>query len=105
MIVYNVTVIVDPSIHAEWLDWMKEVHLPEVLATGRFNNCNMFKINPQNTDEDQTYSIQYQADTMEDFEKYVANEAEGLKKKTAEKYGEKVLAYRTILEHVLTLAP
>jgi hypothetical protein len=35
----------------------------------------------------------------------VANEAEGLKKKTAEKYGEKVLAYRTILEHVLTLAP
>jgi hypothetical protein len=65
MIVYNVTVIVEPSIHAEWLDWMKEVHLPEVLATGRFNNCNMFKINPQNTDEDPTYSIQYQAESIE----------------------------------------
>ena len=105
MIVYNVTVVVDPGIQAEWLEWMKEVHLPEVLATGRFNNCNMFRINPHNTQEDPTYSIQYQADSMEQFEMYVAHEAEGLKKKTADKYGEKLLAYRTILEHVVTLTP
>jgi hypothetical protein len=105
MIVYNVTVIVEPSIHDEWLTWMKEVHLPEVLATGRFLNCNMYKINPQNTEEEPTYSIQYNAESMENYEKYVANEAPALKKKTEEKYGENVLAYRTILEHVLLLNP
>lgn len=105
MIVYNVTVIVEPNVHDEWFIWMKEVHLPEVLATGRFNNCNMFKINPQNAEDEATYSIQYQADSMEKYEEYIANEAEDLKKKTTQKYGEKVLAYRTILEHVITLFP
>ena len=39
------------------------------------------------------------------FEEYVANEADELKKKAADRYGEKMLAYRTILVHVVTLVP
>jgi hypothetical protein len=34
MILYNVTVSVDPEIHDEWLAWMKSKHIPDVLATG-----------------------------------------------------------------------
>jgi hypothetical protein len=33
MIVYNVTVNIDGAVEQEWLKWMKEVHIPEVLAT------------------------------------------------------------------------
>jgi len=27
MILYNVTVSLDPSIHADWLEWMRNVHI------------------------------------------------------------------------------
>ena len=33
MIIYNVTVGVDKSIEADWLAWMKEVHIPDVIKT------------------------------------------------------------------------
>ena len=37
MIIYNVTVsLVDQSIHQDWLKWMKEIHIPEVMDTGFF---------------------------------------------------------------------
>ncbi|MEO8448027.1 MAG: DUF4286 family protein, partial [bacterium] len=28
MILYNVTVNVDDSVHDEWLEWMKTIHIP-----------------------------------------------------------------------------
>ena len=36
MIIYNVTVSIDQSIHEDWLQWMKEIHIPEVMETGFF---------------------------------------------------------------------
>ena len=36
MIFYNVTCNVGRSIADEWIIWMKEEHLPEVMATGMF---------------------------------------------------------------------
>ena len=36
MILYNVTVNIDPEVHEDWLDWMKKTHIPDVLNTGLF---------------------------------------------------------------------
>lgn len=104
MILYNVTVAVEPSIHQDWLNWMNNTHLPEVMATGRFLLCRMFRINPESREE-LTYSVQYEAENMENYHAYVANEASALKQKTVDRYGDKVLAYRTILQHVATFTP
>jgi hypothetical protein len=44
MIIYNVTVNVDNSVHDEWLDWMKSKHIPDVVATGCFTDGKIFRI-------------------------------------------------------------
>jgi len=36
MILYNVTVKIMKPLEAEWLKWMKEVHIPDVINTGLF---------------------------------------------------------------------
>ena len=36
MIIYNVTVNVEAEIHNDWISWMKEVHIPDVMNTGYF---------------------------------------------------------------------
>ena len=39
MIIYNVTVsLVDQNIHQDWLKWMKEIHIPEVMDTVFLDN-------------------------------------------------------------------
>ena len=42
MMLYNVTVGIDQSIEAEWLPWMKEIHIPAVLETGMFLNAKIY---------------------------------------------------------------
>ena len=36
MYIYNVTVNVSDDVHIEWLKWMKETHIPDVMKTGCF---------------------------------------------------------------------
>ena len=38
-IVYNVTIKVNTSIATDLLSWLKEEHIPEVIATGCFTNA------------------------------------------------------------------
>mgnify|MGYP002347735554 CR=1 FL=1 len=35
-LLYNVTIKVESDIHHEWLEWMKTVHIPDVMATNSF---------------------------------------------------------------------
>ena len=44
MIIYNVTVNVDESIHHDWLKWMQNKHINDVLATGLFTNAKMVRV-------------------------------------------------------------
>ena len=34
MIIYNVTMNVESDIHDEWLNWMRNTHIPKYFATG-----------------------------------------------------------------------
>lgn len=96
MIIYNVTVNVDYDIHDEWLDWMKEVHIPEVLNTGLFFEAKMSRILAEE-EGGKSYSIQYTCDSMESYEKYRDQFAPHLQQKHTEKYAGKFVAFRTLL--------
>ena len=98
MIIYNVTLNIEKSIHNEWLEWIKE-HIPQVLATGKFKEAKLTKVLVQD-DETETYSVQYRAHSREALESYYAEHAESLKQEGLKRFGEKVLSFRTELEVV-----
>ena len=97
MIIYNVTVNVDDSVHEEWLKWSKEIHIPEVMKTGMFIECRLCKV-LSSEDSGATYSFQYSCEGMEKYEKYINEFAPGLRAKVSEKFGDKFVAFRTLLE-------
>lgn len=97
-IIYNVTIIIDHSCHDEWLEWMKEIHIPEVLSTGKFMDNKILKIMEDHNPDGITYGIQYTCKNLETFQDYEQNHAPALRKKTEEKFGGKYGAFRTLLE-------
>ena len=99
MIVYNVTVKIDHSVHDEWFEWMKAKHIPAVLATGYFVDNKMLKVLIDEEDG-VTYSIQYRCNEMKDLHAYTVKEAPALQKEHAEKYKDKFVAFRTLLEEI-----
>jgi hypothetical protein len=97
MIIYNVTINVEDDIHHEWLEWMRNVHIPEVLSTGLFHGHRLCKLLDVE-DEGATYSVQYSAKSLEDYNKYKTEHAPKLQQEMLGKFGNKTLAFRTLLE-------
>lgn len=97
MIVYNVTVSVDHSIAADWLEWMQNKHIPDVMATGLFVEYRILKmISGENSGP--TYAVQYTLESQTHLNQYQMEHAPALQKEHVERYGDKALAFRTILE-------
>lgn len=100
MVLYNVTVVVEKDIQDEWISWMKQEHIPEVMATGYFFDYKFFKIMENGENEEISYAIQYFAKSLADLHYYMKNAAPNLQQKHKERYGEQCLAYRTVLKEV-----
>jgi hypothetical protein len=99
MILYNVTVNIEDSVKEDWLKWMKEKHIPDVLNTGMFFENKIFRLLTE--DEDAigvTYAVQYYAESMEKIEEYKNKYAASLQEEHAARYKDKYVAFRTLLE-------
>lgn len=97
MIIYNVTINVQEDIHDKWLTWMKEEHIPDMLATKKFTKALMTKVLVEEEMGGITYSVQYTTESKEMLEKYYAEDAEELRSKSKAFEG-KFVAFRTELE-------
>ncbi len=97
IILYNVTVNIDNSIEKDWLNWMQQTHIPEVMATGYFLENKLYKVLVENEDGT-TYSVQYSCASMQDLMDYQAKEAPRLQKAHREKYEGQFVAFRTVLQ-------
>lgn len=96
-LMYNVTCSVDAEIHEEWLDWMKFVHIPEVMKTGFFLENKILRIHEME-ENGITYAVQYICKTRADFDIYQKEYAPALQKDHSDRYGSRVAAFRTLLE-------
>lgn len=97
MIIYNVTVNIDYDAHDEWLNWMQEEHIPEVMKTGLFLEARISKILAEE-EGGRSYAIQYLCESMEVYEHYRANFAPELQQKHTSKFAGKFVAFRTLLK-------
>ena len=97
MIIYNVTVNIEDEVHQDWLTWMKEIHIPDVMKTGYFLENRFCKVLVEE-ESGTTYSIQYTCSSMADLEEYYNTHAPRLQKDHQDKYAGKFVAFRTLLE-------
>ncbi|WP_299258473.1 DUF4286 family protein [uncultured Aquimarina sp.] len=97
MYIYNVTINIEETKHEEWLDWMKNEHIPDMLATGKFSKALMSKVLVEEEMGGLTYSVQYTTDNKMTLEQYYAQDAERLRAKT-NRFAGHFVAFRTELE-------
>ena len=100
MILYNVTVNIDPEVHEDWLNWMKNTHIPDVLNTGLFIENKFLRVLNTEEGEGFTYSIQYFLETIEHYEDYKSLFAPALQAEYNKRYQNRFVAFRTLLETV-----
>jgi|ERR1043166_3116075 hypothetical protein len=80
MIIYSVTISLEASVEAEWIEWMKQIHIPDVLRTGCFSDCRLCKVVGEDTEP--TYVLQYSCRSLGEYHRYRDNFAPALQKGT-----------------------
>ncbi len=98
MIIYNVTINIENAVHDEWLQWMKESHIPDMLATQKFTEAKMCKVLVEEEMGGTTYSVQYRVKDRATLEAYYKENAENMRMQGTRLFPNKFVAFRTELE-------
>lgn len=98
MIVYNVTIKVDPAIAGDWRIWMLREHIPMLLETGCFTDAKMFRLLEQDDSDGPTFCAQYFSASKADYDRYLDEFAARMRAETLQKWGDKIAAFRSVMQ-------
>jgi hypothetical protein len=101
MLIYSVTVNVENNIAEEWVQWMKEIHIPDVMGTGCFVEAHFSQLlEPVQDDESTTFNVQYACVNQEKLDFYLQTFAPALRQHAIDVFGDQFVAFRTILKRL-----
>lgn len=100
MILYNITIKVESDIHEDWLQWMQQTHIPAYIRTGLFTEYKFCRIMGDADEHGITYALQFVSQDQKTFQIYQQLHAKRLQNLQAERYPNKYVTFRTLMEVV-----
>ena len=100
MIVYNVSMKVDPVIEHDWVQWQQQEHIPAMMAAGQFSDYKFYKLLEEENDDSATYVLQFFAPSMESYQYYISNFAPQLREQAFAKWGNLFISFRSVMKVV-----
>lgn len=100
MIIYNVTIKVDKDAAGEWVRWMNDEHMPELMQTGLFVDSKLFRLLDMDETDGITYAAQYHCASINEYNKYLSEHASEMRAKGLARFKDKFVAFRTVMEIV-----
>ena len=100
MIIYNVTTKVRNDIAGKWLQWLKDVHVKEILDTGCFTDFKIVKLLEVDEEEGPTFALQLFADSKAIYNQYVEKFAGKMRQAAFDKWGDKFISIRSVMQIV-----
>ncbi len=91
LVSYEVTVrLHDPETGDEFADWMRQEHIPDVLATGLFTAADFAALDAT------TFRTRYLMASRANLERYLAEHAPGLREEFTRRFGGRATASREV---------
>lgn len=98
MIIYNVTMNIAEEVHDQWMEWIQNKHISDVIATGCFTSARLVKVLVNEEMGGTTYSLQFFAPTKESLEKFKTDYEDQLQYEGVRMFADKMLFFKTDLE-------
>lgn len=100
MFIYNVTTQISHQIHAAWVAWMQEKHIPEVMAKGCFIKFQFVRLLEVDETESVTYATQYYAESKADYNRYIEIYVTDLREDAQKAWGNNTIGFRSLMQVV-----
>lgn len=99
-VIYNVTTKVSRPVAIPWLQWLKDEHIPDIIATGCFTHATVLQLVEADETDGPTYATQYHAESKALYNRYIEVFAESMRKKAIDKWGDQFISFRSVLRVV-----
>lgn len=100
MIIYNITTKVHHSIAAEWLLWLKEIHVKDVMLSNCFTEFKIVKLLEVDETDGPTFAVQFFAESKALYNLYIEKFAGEMRKRSFDKWGDKFISIRSVMQIV-----
>ncbi len=104
MIVYNVTTKVAAAIASNWLQWINEEHIPDIINTGCFTHATVLQLLETDNSEGPTFTVQYFTESKSNYNIYMEKFAATMRQKAFNKWGDKFIAFRSLMQVVAPIS-
>ena len=100
MIIYNITTKVNNSIAADWMQWLKNIHVKEVMESDCFTEYKIVKLLEIDETGGPTFAVQFFAESKGLYNRYIEKFAGEMRKRSFEKWGDQFISIRTVMQIV-----
>ena len=90
MVIYEVTALVAPDLVQDYEHFMREDHIPAVLATGCFQRAAFMRADTGR------YRMRYESSSSQDLERYLASHAVALREDFAARFPQGITLSRDV---------
>ncbi|CVK15450.1 protein of unknown function (DUF4286) [Apibacter mensalis] len=98
MIIYSESFHVEYLVEKEWMIWVKNTLIPEIYKVQKFTKVIFSKVISHTDESGCTYSLQYYTNSKKDLEDYYNNHSDKFARLLFDKFGTKILSFKTELE-------
>ncbi|PHX75064.1 MAG: hypothetical protein CK547_00305 [Chitinophagaceae bacterium] len=100
MILYNITSNVAHEVIDEWLSWLNNILIPEIMEVGVFNDFKFFQLLDIDETDGKTYTIQFFCDNEQACREFISEAGPAFIRKSELMWGNSVYNFRSILKSV-----
>ena len=97
MVVYKVIIQIEKKIEKDWLSWMRDVHIPEIMDLNIFYKSRLFNIIKSDEKNISSFCIEYYCYSEEKYNEYKKKYSKKLQNKHTKKFNGKFTGKRLIL--------
>jgi hypothetical protein len=100
MIISNITYSIDKTLEQDFLEWLEEVHIPEVMMTLKPKSYRIMRLLTEIENAGATFSVQYNFDTLTDFEQFENEFQKDLDYEIHKRYSGHYVFFPSLLEEI-----
>lgn len=98
--ILNVTSLVQPDSNDNWIKYLRKTFIPKSKELKGVGEVKLLKVHTAQESGDLTYSVQVKTNNPDVLQNYNHQVYPVLRHETQTKFGEKVMLFATILEHL-----
>jgi hypothetical protein len=100
MIISNITYSIDKTLEQDFLEWLKAVHIPDVMMTLKPKSYKIMRLLTEIENAGATFSVQYNFESLEDFEVFENEFQEDLNYEVYKRYNGHYVLFPSLLEEL-----